>query len=88
MKETIAKFNVPSNSSSRVYVVSQYDDGSWACSCPAWIFKKGQRVDCKHIYEIRNKQSCCLNTNKADESHDTTITISGVMDKLKEVEAK
>lgn len=34
------------------YVITQYDDGSWACSCPAWKFHRGERVNCKHINEI------------------------------------
>jgi len=31
------------------YVVSRKDDGSWACSCPAWKFHKAPRPNCKHI---------------------------------------
>ena len=56
MKEIIQKYNIQSETSSRRYVVSKYDDGSWACSCPSWIFKKGQRVDCKHIKELIHQQ--------------------------------
>jgi len=68
MKQILEKFNVESNSSSRIYVVSKYDDGSYACSCPAWIFKKGERKNCKHILDIINKQ----------QHTETTITLIGV----------
>jgi predicted nucleic acid-binding Zn finger protein len=55
-KQILEKFNARSNTSSRIYIVSKYDDGSYACSCPSWIFKKGERKNCKHIQEIINKQ--------------------------------
>jgi predicted nucleic acid-binding Zn finger protein len=42
---------VPSQSDpNRSYVVSKKRDGTWACSCPRWIFK---REDCKHIHELK-----------------------------------
>jgi len=28
--------------------------GKRKCSCPSWIFKKGHKLDCKHIYEVKN----------------------------------
>ena len=43
-----------SSDKSKTYVISEYNDGSWACSCPSWIFKKGHKLDCKHIYEVKN----------------------------------
>ena len=80
MKEIISKFKVESQSSSRVYVVSKYDDGSWACSCPSWIFKKGHKENCKHILEI-------INVNyKPKPKIETTISITGIMDELKKSE--
>ena len=69
MKQQIKRQIVTSNSSSAEYVVAKYDDGSWACSCPAWKFHKGERVDCKHILEIKNQNQ-----------EETTIEITGVID--------
>ena len=43
-----------SSDKSKTYTISEYNDGSWACSCPSWIFKKGHKLDCKHIYEVKN----------------------------------
>ena len=54
MKTQIERHIVESDSSSRTYVVSKYDDGSWACSCPSWIFKRGEKIDCKHIISLKN----------------------------------
>lgn len=56
MKEKLNQYKVESDSSSKVWVITEYDDSSWACSCPAWIFHKGSRVNCKHIEEIINKR--------------------------------
>jgi len=54
-KEIKAEFKGYSNSSSRIYRVIEYVDGSFSCDCPAWIFHKGSRVDCKHILNIKNQ---------------------------------
>jgi len=56
------------------YVITEYDDGTWACSCPAWKFHKGARVNCKHINQLLLERA---NT-------ETTINISGI-EKQKEV---
>ena len=50
MKDKIFQIITPKG-----YVITEYDDGSWACSCPAWKFHRGERVDCKHILEIKNQ---------------------------------
>ena len=50
----VRKFEVESHSSDKKYIVSLGDDGSFGCSCPAWIFSKGGRKDCKHIDEVRS----------------------------------
>ena len=77
-KEIKAEFKGYSNSSSRIYRVIEYTDGSYSCNCPAWIFHKGSRVDCKHILDVINQQqtqvviqkvkkveeTSCLNTEK------------------------
>lgn len=50
------QFVVPSESSSREYVVTQYDDSpfdneghsEWACGCRGWTSHVPRR-DCKHI---------------------------------------
>jgi len=32
------------------YTVTLYEDGTWACSCPHWIYR---RAYCKHIRECQ-----------------------------------
>jgi predicted nucleic acid-binding Zn finger protein len=38
------------------YVVSFQDEAgrSGGCSCPDWIYRRGQKGDCKHIQSVRN----------------------------------
>lgn len=48
-KQKLHQWEVASHSSSEVYKVTEYDDGSWACSCPRWKFAKAPKMDCKHI---------------------------------------
>lgn len=45
------RFEITSESSSRVYVVARSkNDGEWQCSCPGWIIKKpGKERTCKHL---------------------------------------
>ena len=31
------------------YEITEYEDSTYSCNCPAWIFHKGERVNCKHI---------------------------------------
>lgn len=54
MNEIINKTIIESRTSNRKYVVSQYSDGSYACSCPSWIFNKGHKTECKHILEVKH----------------------------------
>ena len=51
-KEVVKR--IPAESSSgKTYEICEYNDGSFSCNCPAWIFHKGTRVDCKHIQEYQ-----------------------------------
>jgi hypothetical protein len=60
------------------YVITEYSDGSWACSCPAWKFHRGERVNCKHINEVLEQRKSwrkpevtavvqCLNSQDSNE---------------------
>ncbi len=40
------------------YVVAKCCKGTWGCSCPARIFQKGERHNCKHIQHV----ICQINT--------------------------
>jgi len=60
MKLVTKRFNVASGTTNRTWCVSEYDDGSYSCSCPAWIFHKGTKVNCKHINEILNQKESTL----------------------------
>lgn len=42
-------------SETKTWRVSQAQDGSFGCSCPAWKFAKAPKPDCKHIRFIRTK---------------------------------
>lgn len=44
----IRKFKVLTQSDTR-YTVSIDAKDRWGCSCPKWIFKKGEKCDCHHI---------------------------------------
>ena len=57
MKQQLNRIIVPSESSSAEYVVVEYDDKSWSCSCPKWKIHRGERVNCKHIQKIIDKRS-------------------------------
>lgn len=73
MSEVVERINVASETSSRNYVVCRYDDGTYSCSCPSWIFSKGHKKECKHIVYAQRKKT------------ETTITIDGLK---KEAEAE
>lgn len=66
MSEIVERINVASETSSRNYVVCRYDDGTYSCSCPSWIFSKGHKKECKHIVYAQRKKT------------ETTITIDGL----------
>jgi len=38
--------------SSKDWEVAKWDDGTYSCNCPAWIFHRGTKVDCKHIKSL------------------------------------
>jgi len=48
------RFEIASESSNRLYVVSQSKStGEWQCSCPGWIIKKpGKERTCKHLRSL------------------------------------
>ena len=48
-KEIVKRIPVDNESYTKRYEICEYDDGSFSCNCPAWIFHKGERVNCKHI---------------------------------------
>jgi hypothetical protein len=52
VKDKIFQIEVQSETSSNKWKVTEYDDGSWACSCPKWIFRRGEKQNCKHIDKI------------------------------------
>lgn len=44
------RFEIKSESSNRLYVVSQNKKtDEWCCSCPGWIIKRGPERTCKHL---------------------------------------
>lgn len=44
----------PSASSpGKVYTVSVDEEGNLSCSCPAWVFKKGDVRTCKHVEDYQ-----------------------------------
>ena len=53
MKNQVSEFKKYSQSSSKIYKVIKYDDGSYSCNCPSWIFKRGEVRGCKHIEEVK-----------------------------------
>lgn len=54
-KEWVQKWTVM-GTSGKDYDVSKASDGSYGCTCPAWIFQRkkyGPRKDCQHIMQKR-----------------------------------
>jgi hypothetical protein len=45
--------NCPSESSDATYKVTQYDDGSFSCTCPHFTFRHPSE-GCKHIKRVRD----------------------------------
>ena len=70
MKKIISRYNIESHSSNRTWVVAEYNDGSFSCSCPSWIFHKGIKVNCKHINEFLVKRN--------EPTKESTLTITGL----------
>jgi hypothetical protein len=51
----VRQWHVPSHSDPyKRYTVTFYEDGTWACSCPHWIYR---RAYCKHIRECQYDRS-------------------------------
>ena len=38
----------------KVYTVSVDEQGNLSCSCPAWVFKKGDVRTCKHVEDYQH----------------------------------
>lgn len=58
MRSIISKHKILG--SSRYWEVAEYSDGSYSCNCPAWIFHRGTKVDCKHILEYKRHQTLII----------------------------
>jgi hypothetical protein len=53
----VSQWEVASESNpSKFYKVSQRQDGSFACDCPAWKFKPAPKPPCKHINGLIAKE--------------------------------
>lgn len=72
MKDKLHQYNVVG--SSGIHKVTEYDDHSWACSCPAWIYHRGSRIDCKHIKEIKS------------QIPETTLNITGINNSITDIQ--
>lgn len=51
-----------STNAAKSYEVLEYDDGSYSCNCPSWVFKnKGtdssEERMCKHIVKVKQEQA-------------------------------
>jgi hypothetical protein len=75
MREVISKFNI--QGSSKVWVVQKYSDNTFSCNCPAWLFHKGQKVNCKHIKEVINS-----NMEYYKPIAESTLSITGIIDSV------
>jgi len=50
-RRILNQWDIPSHSGpSKTYKVTLYEDGTYACSCPHWIYR---RKECKHIQECK-----------------------------------
>jgi len=63
MKTPKAEYKKYSLTSSRIYKVIEYNDGSFSCNCPSWIFKRGDVRNCKHIDEVKMEKPKEINAN-------------------------
>lgn len=47
-------YHVESDNDSHLYTVVFFEDGSWACSCLDWIYRRSTNDEwCKHIRRLR-----------------------------------
>ena len=74
-KEIKAEYKGYSNSSSKIYRIIEYTDGTFSCNCMAWIFHKGTRIDCKHILDIKEKLAYQLVIQKVEINNKTDINV-------------
>ncbi|MDH4164757.1 MAG: SWIM zinc finger family protein [Nitrospirota bacterium] len=51
MKKYVSKVQVV-GSTGKVYTIAKDEKGNYSCSCPAWIFQRGERKACKHIKSL------------------------------------
>ena len=51
MPKWIEKWEVPSSSSDKNWIVSRAEDDSYGCSCPVWKFR---RQECHHIKLVKS----------------------------------
>ena len=57
MKTKVAQHKFNSSSSNKEYTTIEYEDNTYSCNCPAWIFKKnGKERNCKHIEELKYRK--------------------------------
>ena len=70
-----------STTANRNWTIAKYDDGTFSCSCPAWIFQKGGiRKDCKHIKAFLESKN-----QREQYTEDTTATITGVKNEVENI---
>jgi hypothetical protein len=50
--QPVAEYPSASNPG-RVYTVSVDEEGNLSCTCPAWVFKKGDVRTCKHVEDYQ-----------------------------------
>lgn len=72
------------------YKITEYDDGSWACSCPAWIFHRGQKVNCKHIIQIQQIRAFpsikqAIGSSTTTEKIESEVILQGLLGKENEI---
>jgi predicted nucleic acid-binding Zn finger protein len=72
------------------YTITLYPSNQYKCNCPAWIFHKGGKVDCKHILFLRRKftlktyMDFCMHTDKLEIVTSTKSTTLAVPHKTLE----
>ena len=64
---SVAKFN--SRSSDKEYSTIEYDDGSYSCNCPSWVFKRGDSRNCKHIDEVKHRKEININISGLNDNN-------------------
>lgn len=81
VKRIVERIEWESDTANRTWTIARYDDDSFSCSCPAWIFQKGGiRNDCKHI-------KAYLESKNQREQY-VTATITNVKEEVDFIKAK